>query len=369
MVAMAELPAAQGEMFNVTADGVTSMRYVQTLAEIVGVEPDIVSVPDDVLAEHLQPVFGHLFGVRHHAIASIDKAERCSGSARATTSRTGHRATYEWFRQQGWDADTDALRDPVWGASWDFDAEAELAGEASVTEPAPDRAADRWCDVGVDGVALRRTVLPAVEDPHTRQLVIQLVGSGRPTPAIGVTDPSAEHVAALAGVLDALASEGNPMVADPLASGDRGRDAATVMTVCADVLVAALDADEAARREVARAAAAADADQLDADLAVSRCCSARSGDRCPMNDDEQRRLADYLSAQRGVPTKIVDVRRLSVGHSRAMHRVETDGGTYVVRVEQGGVFGTSSGEEFGLMRGLADAGYPGGSGAVVRADR
>jgi aminoglycoside phosphotransferase (APT) family kinase protein len=77
-----------------------------------------------------------------------------------------------------------------------------------------------------------------------------------------------------------------------------------------------------------------------------------------MDDDERLRLAEYLSAQRGSPTRVLDVRRLSVGHSRAMHRVETDAGTYVVRVEQGGVFGTSSGEEFDLMRGLADAGYP-----------
>src|SRR4249919_13662 len=77
-----------------------------------------------------------------------------------------------------------------------------------------------------------------------------------------------------------------------------------------------------------------------------------------MNDDEQVRLAGYLSTQRRAPTTILDVRRLSVGHSRAMHRVETDAGTYVVRVEQGGVFGTSSAEEFALMRGLAEAGYP-----------
>jgi len=77
-----------------------------------------------------------------------------------------------------------------------------------------------------------------------------------------------------------------------------------------------------------------------------------------MNDIERTRLEDYVSRQRGVRTTIADVRRLSVGHSRAMHRVDTDGGTFVVRVEQGGVFGTRSGEEFGLMRGLADAGYP-----------
>jgi aminoglycoside phosphotransferase (APT) family kinase protein len=77
-----------------------------------------------------------------------------------------------------------------------------------------------------------------------------------------------------------------------------------------------------------------------------------------MDEDERARLADYISVQRGVSTRIIDVRRLSVGHSRAMHRVATDGGTYVVRVEQGGVFGTSSAEEFGLMRGLDAAGFP-----------
>ena len=61
-------------------------------------------------------------------------------------------------------------------------------------------------------------------------------------------------------------------------------------------------------------------------------------------------LAGYLSAQRAEPTAVLAARRLSVGHSRAMYRVDTDGGAFVVRVEQGGVFGTSSGEEFGVMQ-------------------
>ena len=69
-------------------------------------------------------------------------------------------------------------------------------------------------------------------------------------------------------------------------------------------------------------------------------------------------LAGYLSAQRQVPTEVLGARRLSVGHSRAMYRVDTDGGSFVVRVEQGGVFGTSSGEEFAVMAGLARAGFP-----------
>jgi aminoglycoside phosphotransferase (APT) family kinase protein len=69
-------------------------------------------------------------------------------------------------------------------------------------------------------------------------------------------------------------------------------------------------------------------------------------------------LAGYLSAQRREHTTVLGARRLSVGHSRAMYRVDTDGGSFVVRVEQGGVFGTSSGEEFGVMAGLARAGFP-----------
>jgi nucleoside-diphosphate-sugar epimerase len=61
MVAMAGVPASRGEIFNVTAGGVTSLRCVTTLAEIVGVEPDIVLNPDHVLPTISDPVSGHLF--------------------------------------------------------------------------------------------------------------------------------------------------------------------------------------------------------------------------------------------------------------------------------------------------------------------
>jgi aminoglycoside phosphotransferase (APT) family kinase protein len=77
-----------------------------------------------------------------------------------------------------------------------------------------------------------------------------------------------------------------------------------------------------------------------------------------VDDAAQGALARYLSAQRGQPTAVEDVRRLSVGHSRAMYRVDTDAGRFVVRVEQGGVFGTSSAEEFAFMGALSRAGYP-----------
>jgi aminoglycoside phosphotransferase (APT) family kinase protein len=77
-----------------------------------------------------------------------------------------------------------------------------------------------------------------------------------------------------------------------------------------------------------------------------------------MDEGQRGALAGFLSDQLGRPTAVLGSRRLSVGHSRAMYRVDTDAGAFVVRVEQGGVFGTSSGEEFGLMAGLRRAGYP-----------
>jgi aminoglycoside phosphotransferase (APT) family kinase protein len=77
-----------------------------------------------------------------------------------------------------------------------------------------------------------------------------------------------------------------------------------------------------------------------------------------MRDSLAGALADYLTEQRGVATLVIDVRRITVGHSRAMYRVDTDAGAFVVRAEQGGVFGTSSAEEFAMMQALHGAGYP-----------
>jgi nucleoside-diphosphate-sugar epimerase len=129
MVAMVGRERACGEIYNVTAEAVTTARYVQVLSEIVGVEPDVVLVPDAVLPEVTAPVFGHLFGVRHHAVLSTDKARHELGIEPRHDLRTGHEHTYEWFQRQGWSRrGAEPLVDPVWRASWDFGAEAELAG-------------------------------------------------------------------------------------------------------------------------------------------------------------------------------------------------------------------------------------------------
>jgi nucleoside-diphosphate-sugar epimerase len=127
--AIAAIPAASGavgQVLNITAEGLSAHRYVAELASIVGVEPYVVSVPDEVLPTIETPVFGHLFGVRHHATLAPDKAQRLLG----LTPRSfvdGHRQTFDWFLDQGWAHRTEALQDPVWKASWDFAAEATLA--------------------------------------------------------------------------------------------------------------------------------------------------------------------------------------------------------------------------------------------------
>lgn len=67
----------------------------------------------------------------------------------------------------------------------------------------------------------------------------------------------------------------------------------------------------------------------------------------------------FISAQTGGLVEVTELRRITVGHSRAMFRVEcSDGARYVLRMEQGGVFGTSGTEEFGVMRWLHAVGVP-----------
>ncbi|MEP7115124.1 MAG: phosphotransferase family protein [Ilumatobacteraceae bacterium] len=73
---------------------------------------------------------------------------------------------------------------------------------------------------------------------------------------------------------------------------------------------------------------------------------------------DEARLAEYLSTQSGASVDVHESRRLTVGHSRAMYDVETSAGRFVVRKEQGGVFGTSSAAEFNLMQSLHAAGFP-----------
>lgn len=124
MVAVVGAPTAVGEIFNITAEAVTTRRYVQTLAEIVGVNPDIVEVPEAALASLPSGVFGHLFSERHHAVLAIDKAARLLNVRPHYDIVDGHRDAYRWFRSVGRHRVHEPLIDPVWRATWDFEAEA-----------------------------------------------------------------------------------------------------------------------------------------------------------------------------------------------------------------------------------------------------
>lgn len=127
MVDMIGVDVAKGEVFNATAEAVTTSHYVATLAAIVGVEADVLMVPDDRPEGFPSGVYGHLFGSRHHAVLSMDKARRLLGYEPELGFEDGHRHTYDWFKKQGWDRLEGPLSDPVWRSSWDFEAEARAA--------------------------------------------------------------------------------------------------------------------------------------------------------------------------------------------------------------------------------------------------
>jgi nucleoside-diphosphate-sugar epimerase len=129
MLVMGTHDAAVGEVFNVTTDSVDVNTYVRTLAGVVDREPEIVHVPDALLGEIAEPVFSHLFGIRHHAGLSADKARHTLGISSQFDLADGHAQTFDWFTAQGWADRTERLVDPVWRASWNFEAEADVAAQ------------------------------------------------------------------------------------------------------------------------------------------------------------------------------------------------------------------------------------------------
>jgi nucleoside-diphosphate-sugar epimerase len=128
LVAMSVNPAGvRGQVINATGQAITAAGYVQTLADIVGVEADVRMISDDLVAKTPGPLFGHLFGVRHHGILSTEKARRDLGLPAERGFVEGHRQTYEWFESSPLIDAPDVLSDPMWGAGYDFTAEAQAA--------------------------------------------------------------------------------------------------------------------------------------------------------------------------------------------------------------------------------------------------
>ena len=69
---MAERPAVAGQILNITGQGASARAWTLLLADIVGVEADIIEVPTGFT--DAKPIYGHLFGVKHHGILSVAKA-------------------------------------------------------------------------------------------------------------------------------------------------------------------------------------------------------------------------------------------------------------------------------------------------------
>ena len=128
LIAMADAPdAVAGQVINATGQAITTAGYVDELARIVGVEPDIRMVPDEalpVLKEKFdKPLWSHLFNARHHAVLSTEKADAV-GLPHERGFTVGHQDTYDWFGHSPLAESPDQLFDPVWKAGYDFAAEA-----------------------------------------------------------------------------------------------------------------------------------------------------------------------------------------------------------------------------------------------------
>lgn len=124
LLELSTMPAAHGEAYNITGQGCSSLEFTMQLADIVGAEPDIVYVPTGFT--DAKPIFGHLFGTKHHGILSVQKAAD-AGLTVERGFRVGYEQTYEWFCATDLVDGPDALADPVWGAGYDFGLEAEVA--------------------------------------------------------------------------------------------------------------------------------------------------------------------------------------------------------------------------------------------------
>jgi nucleoside-diphosphate-sugar epimerase len=130
LLVMATHPSAVGEVFNVTTSAVTSAAYVATLAEVVGVEPDVVLLPDGLAQAANRPLFSRLFTPAHHGMLDPGKVTRVLGLSPVYDLRAGHAQTLEWFRRSGAAVMDQALSDPLWARTFDLAYEAEVAALA-----------------------------------------------------------------------------------------------------------------------------------------------------------------------------------------------------------------------------------------------
>jgi aminoglycoside phosphotransferase (APT) family kinase protein len=202
---------------------------------------------------------------------------------------------------------------------------------------------------------VREVVIPALPPGHALDTAVQLTGlvryaASRPAPdpvgrarqlqqALGTAPEAA------APDLDAVLAEASRVLVDAVAEPDAGGPASRVRAVLLDQL------DEEIRIAAPLLETFSGHPATDVEP-VPRGVPA----------DELDKLTRWFADVHGGPVEVERATVVSGGHSRRMLRVELStpagSGGYMVRIEQGGTFGTDGTLEAGAMRVLAEVGLP-----------
>ena len=94
--------AAKGQIYNIAGKQFSSIEnYMRLMAKVVGVEPDIVRMPDDMPAEFRSPIVHWLEATRGGMVFSIDKARADLSWEPQFTIEQGLADSYSWFCNGG----------------------------------------------------------------------------------------------------------------------------------------------------------------------------------------------------------------------------------------------------------------------------
>lgn len=95
-------PQAAGQVYNVAGKQFSSIaNYMKLMAQAVGVDPDIVVMPNDLPAHMRSPIVHWLEASRGSMVISIDKIRRELGWEPEMTIAEGLADSYRWFREGG----------------------------------------------------------------------------------------------------------------------------------------------------------------------------------------------------------------------------------------------------------------------------
>lgn len=104
LVAVLGKPQAAGQIYNVAGKQFSSIvNYMRLMAEAVGVEPNIIVMPEDLPAHMRSPIVHWLEASRGSMVFSIDKIRRDLGWEPKFSLAEGLADSFAWFRDGGRD--------------------------------------------------------------------------------------------------------------------------------------------------------------------------------------------------------------------------------------------------------------------------